>query len=394
VRAIAGGRTVDARGFNRALQAQRQVGSTFKPFVFAAAMERGVAPNQLLSDDPLTLRAGRTVWTPTNFADQADGRLTLRRALARSNNIATVRLAQDVGNDAVIDVARRTGVAAALPDVPSLALGSASLTPLELTAAYAAFANGGWRVVPHVVTRVERADGTLLWERAPSTRERALAVEDAFLVTSLLQSAVNDGTGRAVRELGIVGPVAGKTGTTNDGTDVWFVGYSPSLVTGVWLGADAPRSLGAAASGGRYAAPVWAQFMRDGWRSPARDAAWRAPASLMARTIDAETGQLFGDWCGGEPVTEWFKPGTEPSATCEGGWFRWARGRDEALADAAFDAAVGAIGEAIGEGRVRQSLLRRLANEFRRKPEAPRPPRAPDTPRPPTAPDAPSPRER
>jgi penicillin-binding protein 1A len=378
VRAVAGGRSVDARGFNRALHARRQVGSTFKPFVFAAAMERGVAPNRLLSDDPLTLRTGRTVWTPTNFADRHDGRLTLRRALVRSNNIATVRLAQDVGNDAVIDVARRTGVHHALPDVPSLALGSASLTPLELTAAYAAFANGGWRVEPHVITRVERADGTLLWERAPSTRERALAVEDAFLVTSMLESAVNEGTGRAVRELGVQGPVAGKTGTTNDGADAWFVGYTPSLVAAVWLGTDAPRSLGAAASGGRYAAPVWAQFVRDGWRVPPGERGWNAPPSLLRRTIDAETGQLFGDWCSGEPAVEWFKPGTEPTSSCEGGWFRWARGRDEALTDAVYDAAVGAIGEAIGEGRVRQSLLRRLANEFRRTPEPPRPPRAPE----------------
>ncbi len=365
VRAVAGGRAVDARGFNRALQAKRQVGSTFKPFVYAAAITSGYSGNRMLSDEPVSIRAGRTIWTPTNFGDEHYGRMTLRTALVRSNNTATVRLAQDIGNERIIETARAAGIASPLPDVPSLSLGSASLTPLELTAAYAPFANGGWRVVPHLVTRVETSDGRLLWERAPSTRERALSVEDAFLVTSMLQSAVDRGTGRAVRELGVWGPVAGKTGTTNDGADAWFVGYSPTLLTGVWLGTDTPRSLGAAASGGRYAAPVWAQFMRSGWHSPERDREWVAPPSLVPRTIDATSGRLFGDWCEGVPQLEWFKPGTEPSASCEGGWFRWARGGD-GLPEAAVDAAVDMIGEAIGEGSVRQSLLRRLAEEFRR----------------------------
>lgn len=370
VRAVAGGRSVDARGFNRALYATRQVGSTFKPFVYAAAFAHGYAGNRLLSDDPLSIRAGRTTWTPTNFGDRHDGVMTMRTALVRSNNTATVRLAQDIGNAPVIALARSTGITSPLPDVPSLALGSASLTPMELTAAYAAFANGGWRVSPHVVTRVETADGELLWERTPSTRERALSVEDAFLVTSLLRSAVDQGTGRAVREQGVYGPVAGKTGTTNDGADAWFVGYSPTLVTSVWLGTDAPRSLGGAASGGRYAAPVWAQFMRAGWHSPEQDREWRAPPTLTARTIDANSGKLFGEWCDGEPTTEWFKPGAVPTARCDGGWFRWARG-DQGIPEDAIDAAVGVLGEAIGEGRVRQSLLRRLANEFRRTPPTP-----------------------
>jgi 1A family penicillin-binding protein len=370
VRAVAGGRAVDARGFNRALQARRQVGSTFKPFVYAAAVAHGYAGNHMLSDEPLSIRTGRTTWTPTNFGNRHDGVMSMRTALVRSNNTATVRLAQDIGNAPIIALARSTGIASPLPDVPSLSLGSASLTPVELTSAYAAFANGVWRVVPHLVTRVETADGTLLWERTPSTRERALSVEDAFLVTSFLRSAVDQGTGRAVREYGVQGPVAGKTGTTNDGTDAWFVGYSPTLVTSVWLGTDAPRSLGAAASGGRYAAPVWAQFMRAGWHSPEQDREWRAPPTLKARTIDANTGKLFGDWCDGEPAQEWFKPGTEPTARCDGGWFRWARG-EPGLPDDAIDAAVDVLGEAIGEGRVRQSLLRMLANELRRSTPTP-----------------------
>jgi len=365
VRAVAGGRAVDARGFNRATSAKRQVGSTFKPFVYAAAIANGYAGNRMLSDEPLSIRTGRTTWTPTNYGGEVYGRMTMRTALMRSSNIATVRLAQDVGNDRIIAVARANGVTSDLPDVPSLSLGSASLTPIELTASYAPFANGGWRVTPHVVTRVETAEGELLWERTPSTRERAMSVEDAFLVTSMLRSAVDNGTGRAVRELGVQGPVAGKTGTTNDGTDAWFVGYSPSLVTGVWLGTDTPRSLGAAASGGRYAAPVWAQFMRNGWRSPERDREWVAPLSLEARTIDRNTGLLASDWCG-EPQREWFKAGAAPTESCDGGWFRFTGGLGELPGDA-IDAAVDALGEALGEGKIRQSLLRKLGAEVKRQ---------------------------
>lgn len=383
VRAVAGGRAVDARGFNRAISAKRQVGSTFKPFVYAAALAHGYAGNRMLSDDPLSIRTGRTMWTPTNYGGETYGRMTMRTALTRSSNIATVRLAQDIGNDRIMAAARANGVLSELPDVPSLSLGSASLTPLELTASYAPFANGGWRVAPHVVIRIETADGELLWERTPSTRERAMSVEDAFLVTSMLRSAVDQGTGRAVRELGVQGPVAGKTGTTNDGADAWFVGYSPSLVTGVWLGTDTPRSLGAAASGGRYAAPVWAQFMRNGWRSPERDRAWAPPLSLEARTIDRNTGLLASDWCGGDPQLEWFKAGTAPTESCDGGWFRFTGGLSELPGDA-IDAAVEAIGEAIGEGRIRQSLLRKFGAEMKRQ-VAPVPPRE-ELPRPPRPP--------
>ncbi len=365
VRAIAGGRAVTARGFNRATTASRQVGSTFKPFVYAAAMAKGYGSNRMLSDEPLSIRTGRTTWTPTNYGGGYDGRMTMRSALSRSSNIATVRLAQDIGNDAIMDVARANGVTSDLPNVPSLALGSASLTPIELTASYAPFANGGWRVVPHVVTRISAADGTLLWERAPSTRDRAMSIEDAFLVTHMLRAAVDEGTGNAVREYGVRGPVAGKTGTTNDGTDAWFVGYSPSLVTGVWLGTDAPTSLGAAASGGRYAAPVWAQFMRQGWHSPSRDREWTPPPTLVSRTVDANSGLLTDGWCG-EPQTMWFKPGTEPTKSCDGSWFRFASSRFEDMQEQAFEAAAQAIGHALGEGEMRQSLLQRLSDEFKR----------------------------
>ncbi len=365
IRAVVGGRAVTARGFNRATQASRQVGSTFKPFVYAAAIANGYAGNRMLSDEPLSIRTGRTTWTPTNYGGVHNGRMTMRTALMRSSNIATVRLAQDVGNDAIMNVARANGITSDLPDVPSLSLGSASLTPIELTAAYAPFSNGGWRIVPHVVTKISTADGTLLWERTPSTRDRVMSLEDAFLVTSMLQSAVDRGTGSAVRESGVRGPVAGKTGTTNDGTDAWFVGYSPSLVTGVWLGTDTPTSLGAAASGGRYAAPVWAQFMRSGWRSPTRDDAWTPPPTLIARTIDSETGLLTDGWCG-TPQQEWFKPGTAPAKSCDGGWFRFASAGFEHLSPDAVDAAMNAIGDAIGEGEVRQSLLQRISDEFKR----------------------------
>lgn len=379
VRAVVGGRVLEARGFNRALSARRQVGSTFKPFVFATAIAEGYAGNRMLTDEPVTLRTGRTTWTPTNYGDARMGRMTMRTALARSNNVATVRLAQDLGNARIIRTARANGITGDLPDVPSLSLGAASLTPLDLTTAYAPFANGGWRVTPHVITRIEDADGQLLWERPLDVRERVLSVEDAFLVTSMLQSVVDAGTGRPVRDYGVEGPVAGKTGTTNDGADTWFVGYSPSLLTGVWFGADAPRSLGAAASGGRYAAPVWAEFMRRGWHSPEDDRAWTPPPVLIARTVDARSGRVFGDWCDGSPQREYFKPGTEPKEVCGGDWFRFAADGFK-IEDEAFDAAMEAMGEAIGDGRIRQGLLRMIGEEVKRQVVAPEPPKAPRPP--------------
>ncbi|MBL0938674.1 MAG: PBP1A family penicillin-binding protein [Gemmatimonadaceae bacterium] len=316
VRAIVGGRRIERKGFNRALKSKRQPGSTFKPFVYAVALQNGFTTATLVDDEPVTVDAGRDVWRPANYGDDYAGRITLRDALTRSANAATVRVSRDVGVQRIAGLAQSQGISSNLPLVPALALGAASVTPLELTASYAPFANGGERVIPTLITRIENPFGDVLWQAPPVQRTRVLPAEDAFLVTSMLQSVVDRGTGYSVREAGIRGPVAGKTGTTNDGTDVWFVGYTPSLVASVWFGADVPQPLGWNASGGRMAAPAWARFLRESGFSPEREAPWTPPAGIESRQIDITTGALASDWCG-PSRREYFKRGTAPTRSCE-----------------------------------------------------------------------------
>lgn len=315
IRALIGGRHSIVRGFNRALLAHRQPGSAFKPFVYAAALSSGYTPASVLDDSPVEIEDEGKVWRPENFGGEYGGRLTLRRALMRSANAATVRLSQAVGEKRVVTLAHRAGIRSPIEPVPSLALGAVEVTPLELVASYAPFGNGGMRVEPYLLDRIEAADGTVLWRRHAPKPEKVLGRAEAFQVTSMLRSVVDGGTGRVVRNLGVRGPVAGKTGTTNNGADVWFIGYTPTVVAGFWFGYDAPRTIARNASGGRLAAPAWATFYLNGWRERSSSSAWSPPADMVERTIDAYNGELANQWC---PVTqhEWFKPGTEPTRTC------------------------------------------------------------------------------
>ncbi len=317
IRALVGGRRVERKGFNRALRAKRQPGSAFKPFVYLTALQNGLTPASMIDDTPITIGEGRNEWTPANFNSKYAGRVTMRDALAQSANAATVRISQQVGITRVVSQAHALGISSMLPSVPALALGAGAVTPLELTTAYAPFDNGGNRVDSYAVERVEDVFGRVLWSYPPHSVTQVVDQRDAFLLTSLLRSVVDDGTARAVRMAGIRGPVAGKTGTTNDGTDVWFVGYTPTLVASVWFGADDPQSLSGDASGGRLAAPVWARFVREGWHSPELDSAWTPPAGIIAKTIDIGTGKLAEGWCG-PSRREWFREGTAPTESCVG----------------------------------------------------------------------------
>jgi 1A family penicillin-binding protein len=316
LRAVVGGRRYERGTFNRAFSARRQPGSAFKPFVYAAALGAGFSPATIVDDDPVSIDNGGRVWTPANFDDEYAGRVTLRDALLHSRNAATVRVSRAVGEERVVQLAHANGIGSPLPAVPALALGAVEVTPLELAAAYAPFANGGLRVEPRLVRRIERASGGVLWTDE-ILRTAVMDPRDAFQLTSMLRSVVDGGTGHALREMGVEGQVAGKTGTTNDGTDVWFVGYSPTLVASVWFGFDRPKSLGWGATGGRLAAPAWAEFYLQGWRDRAGRDAWSAPEGLISREIDAETGELAGEWCP-RRQREWFKPGTEPTEYCTG----------------------------------------------------------------------------
>ena len=314
IRALVGGREYTPRGFNRALSARRQPGSAFKPFVYAAALAAGVSPATILDDQPIEIEQNGAVWSPANYNDDYAGPITLRRALMRSANAATVRLSLAIGTPRIIAMARKAGITAPMEQLPSLALGALDVTPLELVTAYAPFANGGFRVRASIVRRIEATDGRVLWQRPASEQARVMDERDAFELTSMLQSVVDGGTGRPIRDLGVRGPVAGKTGTTNDGNDVWFVGYTPTVVAGFWFGHDTPASLGSSASGGRLAAPAWASFYLRGWREGV-GTGWRVPDGLVNVTIDPTNGYLANEWC---PVTqrEWFRSGAEPTEQC------------------------------------------------------------------------------
>jgi 1A family penicillin-binding protein len=315
IRALSGGRQYERGTFNRALFAHRQPGSAFKPFVYAAAMAAGYTPSSEVDDDPIDVIQGRNVWSPANYNDDYAGRITFRKALINSANAATVRVSQAVTIPRVIDRAHSNGIVSPLPDVPSVALGSAEVTPLELVTAYAPFANGGFRVTPRLVRSIETSDGTQLWTQEEGKKVAVMDPRDAYQVTSMLQSVIDYGTGRTVRDEGVRGLVAGKTGTTNSGTDVWFVGYTPTIIAGFWFGFDNPAPIGGNATGGRLAAPAWVQFYQNGWHETAAPTAWNPPPGMSMRVIDPTTGYLATEWC---PATrnEYYKPGTEPTIPC------------------------------------------------------------------------------
>jgi 1A family penicillin-binding protein len=314
IRALVPGRRTLRGGFNRAFSARRQPGSAFKPFVYEAALAAGYKPSTEVDDEPVDVQVGRTVWQPANYNNSYAGRITFARALLLSANTATVRVSRAVGEKAVIAAARRNGIASPLDPVPSIALGAEGVTPVELVAAYAPFANGGLRIKPRLVTRIEAPDGTLLWASESQRPEPAMDAQEAYEITQMLQGVVNFGTGKAIRDYGITTPVAGKTGTTNSGEDVWFVGFSPTLVAGVWFGYDTPRSISTNASGGRLAAPAWAEFYQAGWHEP-RGSVFLAPPGMVSASVDPRSGEIGTEWCPSR-VQQWYKPGSEPTEEC------------------------------------------------------------------------------
>ena len=290
--ALVGGRDYERSAFNRASRSRRQPGSAFKPFVFAAALERGRSPVSELTivEQPVTLRA----------------------ALTESNNDAAMRLQQEVGTRSVLRLASDVGLPN-LPDVPSLALGAGVVTPLAMTAAYAVFPNGGFAVRPRDIIRVRDADGATALQQGVES-ERVISPQVAFQMVSMLGDVVNRGTGAPVRRLGVRFPVGGKTGTTDDYKDAWFVGFSSSVVAGVWVGFDQPDTIGKDAYGARYALPIWADFMQRAARVR-RPTEFERPAGLEEEALCAITHRQPVDGC---PLyTEFFKEGDDvPDRLC------------------------------------------------------------------------------
>jgi penicillin-binding protein 1A len=326
VKAMVGGYDLGRSHFNRAVQAKRQPGSAFKPFVYAAALERGYTPASVVLDAPISFPDGSgKLWTPKNYGDRYYGPTPLRVALNRSLNTVSVRLADDIGAVALAKSLDRFGFDRKFAPHLSVALGAEEVTPLDLVRAYGVFATLGNRFDPIFITRVTDDDGRTIGEWKPRF-ERALDPTIAYLVTNMLETVVKFGTGRRALQLGR--PVAGKTGTTNDSHDAWFVGYSPDLLAGVWVGYDADRSLGRE-TGGRAALPIWVDFMQGALADrPPVD--FPRPKGIVEVQIDPATGLRAVP--GGESETEVFVAGTEPHEyaplpTPDGGWLQPADGQ-------------------------------------------------------------------
>ena len=309
--ALVGGRDYERSAFNRASRSRRQPGSAFKPFVFAAALERGMSPVTTLTGLNQIAPQGPDEWTPKNAHDDAPDEMTLRAALLESNNRAATLLQQRIGTGRVVRVASDAGLDD-LPEVPSLALGTGLVTPLAITAAFSVFPNGGLSVRPRDIARVRDADGGTAYQQRVETK-RVLAPEAAFQMVSMLRDAIDRGTGAPARRL-IRFPAGGKTGTTNEFKDAGCVGFSSAVVAGVWVGFDQPQPIGAGAYGARYALPIWADFMQRAARirPPAE---FERPGGLEEETLCMISYRKPVDGC---PVyTEFFKHGDDiPDRLC------------------------------------------------------------------------------
>ncbi len=320
IRAMVGGRDFNDSKFNRAIQARRQPGSTFKPFVYSAAIRAGYPLSTVMVDEPLVVPYSDSTqqpWEPQNYDGKFDGPMTLRQALYQSVNIIAIKLGMELGPSSVIAEATRFGLTTRIPPYPSIYIGSAEVIPLELVAAYTAFANGGVRNAPIGILRVEDTRGDIVWESRPRS-ERVMEPEHAFLITDALKDVVSRGTANsAVRGGGFTLPAGGKTGTTNDYADVWFVGFTPDLVTGIWIGMDQRQRIMSNAQGGRLAAPAWTGMMREIYERRAAPRDWARPEGLTFDTIDRKTGYRFTPFCPAEDrYVESFIPGTEPQEHC------------------------------------------------------------------------------
>lgn len=315
VRALVGGRDFDDSKFNRATQALRQPGSTFKPIVYADAVQNGRSPAYIVDDSPVSVpQAGGGSWTPQNYDGKFEGPMPMRRGLYQSRNIVAIKVGMELGAQSVIDMARKFGLTTPIPPYPSVYIGAADVYPIEMIAAYSAFSTLGMRVSPTPIVRVENSRGDVLWE--PSvTRVPVLSPEEAYLMVDMMKDVVRRGTAAGSVGSQFPYPAGGKTGTTNDGTNVWYIGYTSDLVAGVWMGLDRPRTIKANAQGGILAAPAWTAFMREVYRRRPAPSDWPRPAGIVVRRIDPATGLLAGPGCAGA-VDEIFIAGTDPTMQC------------------------------------------------------------------------------
>jgi len=285
IKAMVGGRDFELSKFNRATQALRQVGSSFKPYVYTAAIDQGASPDDTIVDAPVTFETASGPYTPHNYDEKFEGTITLRRALAQSRNIPALKLADQVGIRNVIDYAHRFGITSNIPPYLPVALGAAEVTLYEQTSAFSVFPSDGVRITPRYITKVTDYDGRVLEEDFPDVKD-VISSRTARIITSMLQGVVQHGTGFAASSL--KAPLGGKTGTTNDFTDAWFVGFSPSMTCGVWIGYDEKKTLGPKETGAHAALPIWMDFMKVALagKDPGTFPAPEPTPNAIARKVD------------------------------------------------------------------------------------------------------------
>ncbi|MXW15991.1 MAG: PBP1A family penicillin-binding protein [Gemmatimonadetes bacterium] len=333
VRAMIGGRDYVHSKFNRATDARRQAGSSFKPLVYAAALESGIPASEIIVDGPVVVeQADGTLWKPSNFDEDFKGPITIRRGLRESVNMVAIKLGMMVGLESVAQISRHLGIRTEVEPYESSAIGAAEVIPLQMLEAYSTFATLGTRVRPFPILKVENVDGDVLWEPRPETTS-VLDSLVARLTVSLLEDVVAQGTGytgiRLLAGLPTEVPAAGKTGTTNEGRDVWFFGFTPNLTAAVWFGMDMPEPIAPRATGGGLASPVWGEFMRrvyfgdgdegeDSFPLLTIPEPWPIPDGLITRRVDSSTGLVASRWCpAGDAYDELYLPGTEPTEFCD-----------------------------------------------------------------------------
>ncbi|HSQ83899.1 MAG TPA: penicillin-binding transpeptidase domain-containing protein, partial [Desulfobacterales bacterium] len=310
VKVMMGGRDFRESQFNRAIQSRRQPGSAFKPIIYAAALDKGYTPATIIIDSPIVYEDTEHdfTWKPRNYKEKFYGPTIFRDALAKSRNVVTVKILQDIGIGYAIDYARKLGITSNLNRDLSIALGSSGVSLLELVNAYSVFNNLGYLVEPVFITKILDRDGHVIEESNP-VRKKVIEQNTAYIMTSLLEGVVKYGTGHRVRAL--KRPVAGKTGTTNNLHDAWFVGYTPRYNTGTWVGYDDERSLGKGETGSRAASPIWVGFMKRLLADkPVR--VFQVPEGVVFSKIDAETG-LLPIPESKKTIFECFKEGTVPT---------------------------------------------------------------------------------
>jgi penicillin-binding protein 1A len=316
IRAMIGGRDFYQSKFNRAIQAKRQPGSSFKPFVYTAAIDNGITAGDIVLDTPIVIDQGTkkgSVWTPENYDRTFRGPTSVRTGLMLSRNIISVKLMQKVGIYTVIDYAKRMGIKSDIQPYLSLALGSSEVTPLEIVNAYCTFPNLGEKVEPITITRIEDRNGNVI-EENNVYKERVISPQTAYVMVDMMEGVVNHGTGAASRTMGFYRPAGGKTGTTNDYTDAWFIGYTPQITCGTWVGFDQKKRIGAGMAGGVVALPIWTRFMKDVTGDmPEED--FQMPEGIIVRNICKDTGLLSTEFCP-EPRDEIYISGTEPTSEC------------------------------------------------------------------------------